>query len=143
MKLDYGVRALIDLAQQQGDGLAQCRDIAARQSVPEPFLDQVLTNLRKGGLIHSRRGPRGGHALARSPQEISLADVARILEGNQACIGCLEARDDFCSRTGSCAQQEVWQQVEDATLSVLRATSIGDLAERQQEIADGAAQSSS
>ena len=74
MRSDYGVRAVIDLARRFGDGPVQSAEIAARESIPEAYLEQLLTSLRKAGLVRSSRGPRGGHELAREP---SPADYMR------------------------------------------------------------------
>ena len=61
MRSDYGVRAVVDLARRFGDGPVQSGDIAARESIPDAYLEQLLTSLRKAGLVRSSRGPRGGH----------------------------------------------------------------------------------
>ena len=72
---------MIDLAQHAGLGPVQSHDIAERQDVPEPYLNQLLTLLRKAGLIASRRGPGGGHFLAKPATRITLAEVVTALEG--------------------------------------------------------------
>ena len=72
MRLDYGVRALVDLAQNYGDGPVQTSEIATRQGVPEPYLDQLLTSLKKVGFIQSRRGPHGGYTLALEPSKLRM-----------------------------------------------------------------------
>ena len=66
MRGDYGIRALVDLADHYGEGPVQSREIAERQYIPEPYLDQLLTMLRKAGFIHSRRGPRAAICSPRS-----------------------------------------------------------------------------
>ena len=71
MKGDYGVRALVELAHHYGEGQVQSAAIAARQSIPEPYLDQLLTTLRRAGFIRSVRGPQGGHALIRDPHDLA------------------------------------------------------------------------
>ena len=130
MKVDYGVRALVDLAQHYGQGPAQSKDIAARQGIPEPFLDQLLTSLRKAGFINSRRGPQGGHALARLPSQVSLGEIISSLEGSVAPIDCVEGLTQ-CVRSGSCAQREVWQSIAESIHNMLNSISIDDLAQRQ------------
>ena len=70
MRSDYGARAVIDLARHYNRGPVQSADIAARQAIPEAYLEQLLTTLRKSGLIRSTRGPHGGHELARPPADI-------------------------------------------------------------------------
>src|SRR5262245_28322897 len=81
MRSDYGARAMIDLALRYGDGPVQSADIAVRQGIPEAYLEQLLTALRKAGLVRSTRGPHGGHELARAPAEMSLLEVVSALEG--------------------------------------------------------------
>src|SRR3970040_765526 len=83
-KGDYGVRALVELAHHYGQGPVQSAEIAARQEVPETYLDQLLTTLRRAGFIRSVRGPQGGHALIRDPKEVRLSEVMTALEGSLA-----------------------------------------------------------
>lgn len=130
MKSDYGVRAVVDLALHYGQGLTQSADIAARQGIPEPYLDQLLTVLRKAGIVRSTRGPKGGHALAKPPAEMTLGHVIGALEGPLAPMGCV---DDvrMCQQSGDCVQREVWQQVKAAMDAVLDATTIESLAKKQ------------
>jgi Rrf2 family cysteine metabolism transcriptional repressor len=80
-RVDYGVRALFDLAQRFGQGPVQSRDIANRQQIPEAYLHQVLGALGRAGLVRSTRGPLGGHELAREPKTLTLFDVVNALEG--------------------------------------------------------------
>ena len=75
MRADYGARAMIDLTQHYGQGLTQSAAIAARQQIPESYLERLLTGLRRAGLIRSVRGPSGGHELARTPSAINLDQV--------------------------------------------------------------------
>ena len=131
MKGDYGIRALIDLAERYGEGQVQSREIAERQEIPEPYLDQLLTVLRKAGFVQSRRGPQGGHMLARQPEAIALGDVIGSLEGSLSTIGCLDGTLE-CNFNGRCGQQEVWQLVTEATQQVLSSTSIANLLARHR-----------
>ena len=131
MKGDYGVRALVELAHRYGDGQMQSAAIASAQSIPEPYLDQLLTSLRRAGFIRSVRGPQGGHALIRDPHTLKLSEVIAALEGSLAPIAC---RDDpeGGRKTASCSLRPVWQEIEAATLRVLDSITIGDLAERER-----------
>jgi len=130
MRGDYGVRALIDLAQNYGNGTVQSSDIAERQHIPAPYLDQLLTVLRKAGFINSRRGPQGGHELAKDPRQINLAEVIEALEGSMSPIACLDGAME-CYFSSSCAQQEIWATITAKIRSVLEDTTIRALAERQ------------
>lgn len=131
-KGDYGVRALVELAHHYGEGPMQSAAIASRQEVPEPYLDQLLTALRRAGFIRSVRGPQGGHALIRAPEEVKLSEVMLALEGSLAPMACVDD-PDACTKTGGCVQRGVWEQVRDATQAILENVSIGDLAEKERE----------
>ncbi|MBI4234496.1 MAG: Rrf2 family transcriptional regulator [Chloroflexi bacterium] len=133
MKVDYGVRALVALAQQYGEGPVQTAEIASRQNIPEPYLDQLLTTLSKFGFIRSRRGPQGGHVLARPPSGITLEMVMSTLEGTSAPLDCFEEPAE-CIYSRACAQREVWRSVEEAVQTVLSSTTIADLANRQRRL---------
>lgn len=134
MKVDYGVRALVELAQSQRDHPIQAAEIASRQSIPEPYLDQLLTTLSKFGFVRSRRGPQGGHMLARPPEEITLDMIMHTLEGTTALLDCIHEPQE-CSLSNACAQREVWRSVEEAFQKVLSSTTVGDLAKRQRQLA--------
>lgn len=131
MKGDYGVRALVELAHHYGDGPVQSATIAGRQSIPEPYLDQLLTALRRSGFIRSVRGPQGGHALIRDPHDLKLSEVVMALEGSLAPIACLDDPDG-CRGTASCSLKPVWQEIEAATLHVLESITVADIAERER-----------
>lgn len=132
MKVDYGVRALVDLAGQADvHRPVRTTDIAGRQGIPEPYLDQVLTTLNKFGLITSRRGPQGGHVLARAASDITLDEVVATLDGRNPPLECIDDANE-CALSGCCAQRDIWRDVEDAIHAVLTTTTIADLAERQQ-----------
>ena len=130
MKVDYGVRALVDLA-QHSMMLRPVRtsEIAGRQGIPEPYLDQVLTTLNKVGFIKSRRGPQGGHLLARPAEDITLDEVVAMLDGHNPPLECIDDASE-CALSGSCAQRDIWRDVEEAIHAVLITTTIGDLASR-------------
>jgi len=133
MKVDYGVRALVELANHYGGEAVRAGDIAKRQNIPEAYLGQLLPTLHKLGLIYSRRGPQGGHTLAMAPTEIDLRTVTEGLEGAHSPLDCIEV-PECCSLSGICAQRGVWAMVEEAIQQVLAATTIGDLVERQKQL---------
>lgn len=134
MKGDYGVRALVELAHHYGGGPVQSAVISGRQGIPEPYLDQLLTALRRAGFIRSVRGPQGGHALIRDPRELRLSEAVAALEGSLAPIGCLEDPNG-CRKTSTCSLRPVWEEVEAATLRILDGITIADLAERERAAA--------
>lgn len=77
----YGVRAIFDIAFHSGGKATQIKDISRRQAIPPRFLEQIFQDLKRAGLVTSKRGPRGGYALAMAPDDIRLGDIVRALEG--------------------------------------------------------------
>lgn len=131
IRSDYGARAVIDLAKRYGDGPVQSAEIAGREAIPEAYLEQLLTSLRKAGLIRSSRGPRGGHELARSPSTITFGDVVGALDGPFLSLDCL-GEPDGESATTSALTREVWQSAADSARQVLDSTTIDELVQRQR-----------
>ena len=129
IQVDYGVRALVDLAEHTQEGVVRASEIARRQGIPEPYLERVLHTLHRHGLTGSQRGRAGGHSLAKRPSEITMSMVFNHLGGTQSLIGCLDDAGR-CDQSGACGQREVWQEVESAIHSVLEGTTIADLVER-------------
>ena len=136
MRVDYGVRALVELAQCDSDVPVQTAQIARRQGIPEAYLDQVLTTLHKAGFIRSRRGPHGGHTLSRAAENIDLAQVMGALEGRGPLLDCL-VEPDGCQLSDTCAQREVWSFFEEAVRDLLSDTTIASMAYRQSELTAG------
>ena len=130
MKSDYGVRAMTDLALHHGEGPVQSADIAARQAIPEPCLDQLLTIPSTAAMIRSVRRPQGGHVLARSAEQIKLSDVIAVLEGSFAPMYCVDEATS-CDRSGTCVQREIWKSMKEAAQELLQSTTIHDLAQRE------------
>jgi Rrf2 family protein len=136
-KGDYGIRAIIELAHHYGDPKPiQSADIAARQGVPESYLEQLLTTLRRAGFVRSVRGPQGGHLLIRDPDALPVSEVIEALEGSILPIDCLDD-SSACSKAGGCAQREMWQAVREAIMGVLENTTIADLAAKDRAVTAG------
>jgi Rrf2 family transcriptional regulator, cysteine metabolism repressor len=126
-RAEYGIRALMDLAQHYGEGPVQSHDIAARQGLPEPYLNQLLVTLRRAGLVQSKRGPSGGHVLARSPAQITVGEAFLALEGSVAPWLCVEETETNCIYAAGCGLRPVWQAVKEATEQVLNRTTLADI----------------
>ena len=117
---------MLELARLNGQGPVQSHDIATRQEVPEPYLNQLLTQLRKAGLITSRRGPGGGHCLARLPGDITLAELIGALEGP------LGGEDGDQRRLPCQALREIWGELNQQVETSLRSYTLADLLERER-----------
>jgi Rrf2 family protein len=138
MKADYGIRALLDLAERYGDAPVPSHDIAARQHVPGPFLDQLLMTLRRAGLVRSTRGPRGGHMLSHPPEEVTMGRAIDILEGQAAQMECFSA-PETCEHSFGCPIRSSLLRAEDAMREVLDGTTLADMVRdrRQQGVFHG------
>jgi len=141
LKAKYALRALAELATRRPEGeLALVSDLAARQGAPKRFLETAMLDLRKHGVVYSRRGPGGGYGLNRAPERITLGEVVRILDGPLAPTPCTSltayrACAD-CGDEATCTLRPVMQRLRDATASVLDGTTLRDLCERQVDSAD-------
>ena len=126
VKVDYAVRALVDLSRHSGDSPVHATQVARRMAMPEPYLDHILHTLSKNGFTRTLRGPMGGHTLAMAPEDINLSMVMVAFDETETIVGCLENLDT-CTLSDSCAQRGVWQTVEEAVNAILEQTTIADL----------------
>ncbi|MFM8236663.1 MAG: RrF2 family transcriptional regulator [Actinomycetota bacterium] len=126
-KADYAVRAAIELAAAPGDGPVKGEDVARAQGIPRNFLENILTELRRAGLVRSRRGAEGGYWLARPATEISIADVLRAVEGPLAAVQ--GERPDRLGYGGAAEQLPVvWVALRSSLREVLERVSLADVA---------------
>jgi Rrf2 family protein len=137
MRSDYGAHAIIELARRAGQGPVQCAEIAACQKIPEAYLDQLLSSLRRVGIVRSVRGPHGGHELARDPRQLTLGEIVTALEGpvvpHEFVHG--PAPDDQGEGwLAACAVRNAWLAATEASQRVLDQTTISDLLEQQVQI---------
>lgn len=132
VKAKYALRAMLDLATAEPGRPVFIADIARRQDIPRRFLENILIELKKSGLVVSHRGKHGGYALARPPGEISFAEVIRISDGPLALAPCASKtayrRCDDCRDEATCAIRRVLLDVREATAAILERTSLADAA---------------
>ncbi|MEA2520977.1 MAG: Rrf2 family transcriptional regulator, iron-sulfur cluster assembly transcription factor [Actinomycetota bacterium] len=137
-KLEYAMRAMIELAQRKDEGvLVPAREIAERQQIPLRFLEQQLGALSRAGLVESFRGAGGGCKLAREPDTISVAQIADAIEGQMFPVFCLEPSDHTCFQDSKCGLQGFWGDVARAVATVFEETTVADLAARHQQMTPG------
>lgn len=125
-RVDYGLRAVIYLATQDPKRNCSVSEIAAQQNVPRKFLEKIIRDLIRCGLVKSKRGPDGGYTLARTPREISFRDVIEALEGPIAVNVCLDPQLS-CSHLNRCAMFGVWNEVQRKIIEVFANTTLADL----------------
>src|ERR687888_1452369 len=137
MRSDYGAHAVIELARHYGQGPVQCAEIAQRQKIPESYLDQLLSSLRRVGIVRSVRGPHGGHELARDPRALTLGDVVTALEGPvvpHEFVHSLSSDAEGTDWWAACAVRNAWLEAAEASQRVLDSTTIQQLVEKQAVI---------
>ena len=132
--VDYSLKALLMLADRYPSAQPlRVEEIAAVQGVPENYLRRLLIELKRGGLVLSQKGPSGGYMLARPPARITMADVVEIIEGGYTPVECLEdGANSFCPRDSGCPMREVWRDVRDSVVGILRNATLQSLADRRK-----------
>lgn len=134
VKAKYALRAMIDLAGAADSRPVFIADIATRQDIPRKFLENILVELKRHGLVVSHRGKHGGYALARPPGDISFAEIIRISDGPLALAPCASKTayrrcEDCPDDEATCAIRRVLLQVRDASAAILERTTLADAAE--------------
>ena len=125
----YGIRAAIELAGRYGQGPVQIKIIAEKQAISVKYLEQLMAMLKSGGCVQSIRGSKGGYVLGRAPEDIKLDELFLSLEGSITTAEYVES-ESYCARAADCVVREVWMQVQEAVMNVLRSFTLKDLAEK-------------
>jgi len=125
-RVDYGLRAVIYLSDQEPNRCCSIGEIAKEQGVPRKFLEKIIQDLVRGGLVKSKRGSAGGYQLARAPEAISFCDVIEAIEGPIAVNVCLDHQLG-CDQIPRCTMIGVWSEVQEKITEVLSRTTIAAL----------------
>ena len=125
----YGMRAVLDLARNYGNGPLQIKAIAQNEDISNKYLEQLISILKSAGMVRSLRGPRGGYMLVNHPSEVTLGDVFRVLEGPFVPVECI-GDSGYCGRYSDCLMREVWVKLQKSIDDVLDAITMQDLVEK-------------
>lgn len=131
-RVDYALRAVVELASVGGsaDGPVTAERLATGQDIPPKFLESILLQLRRAGIVHSQRGPDGGYWLARPAEEISLAEVIRVIDGPLANVR--GQRPEALGYQGTAAAlQEVWIALRASEREILELVTVAHVAKGQ------------
>lgn len=138
-KTKYGLKSLLYLARKYNQGPILISDLARDERIPKKFLELILLTLKNNGILQSRKGKGGGYYLGRSPREISLGNVVRILDGPLAPVSCVSetayASCKECIDERTCGIRLVMKDVRDAIANILDGTSLADMLEREERAA--------
>jgi Rrf2 family transcriptional regulator, iron-sulfur cluster assembly transcription factor len=122
----YGTRLMLDMAEHYDEGPIQLGVIAKRQGIPPKYLEQIIIPLKKANYVKSLRGYKGGHMLARRPEEITVGEIVALMEGGLKLTVCTEA-PEICERSETCVTRLLWKQATDAMTEKLDAVTLADL----------------
>ncbi|UWG98118.1 Rrf2 family transcriptional regulator [Dehalobacter sp. DCM] len=131
----YGLRAILDVSLNQHTGPVTISSISKRQNLSERYLEQLLITLKQNGLIKSIRGFQGGYILGKDPENITVGDVIRALEGPISPVDCVnDAHDTGCSRAEFCVTKRVWEELKNAMVNVLDSYTLASLMEEYNKM---------
>ncbi|MFQ5656559.1 MAG: RrF2 family transcriptional regulator [Candidatus Methylomirabilales bacterium] len=132
-KGDYAARAVQELSMHYNRGVLQIEEIAQRQDIPVRYLEQLLLILKRAGYLESKRGVKGGYSLAKPPNQITLGEIIRLMEGPPAPIYCVDPSSrNKCPVEKTCGFQGVWGEVRDAVAEILDNITFEEICRRAQ-----------
>ncbi|MEJ2200254.1 MAG: Rrf2 family transcriptional regulator [Desulfuromonadaceae bacterium] len=132
-KSRYGLRALFDMAYHSGNLPTQIKDISRRQDISPRYLEQIFQDLKKAGLIKSRRGPQGGYFLARKPEEITVKEILLAAEGDLTLVSCAKEETlvkGKCEFNSRCVTQKVWAEATRKLTAYFDSVTLRDLCDQ-------------
>jgi Rrf2 family iron-sulfur cluster assembly transcriptional regulator len=122
----YGTRLVLDMAQHYDEGLIQLSMIAKRQNIPLKYLEKIVTPLKRAKYVKSVRGAKGGHMLAKHPEEITVGEIVLLLEKGLILTRCTE-NPEVCDRSETCLTRSVWKEATEALHAKLKSITLMDL----------------
>lgn len=132
-KCQYALRALLELAKRNQTGPVKIADIARAQAIPAKFLEGILLELKKLGVVESKRGPKGGYLLAMPPEELTVGKIIQFIDGPPAPVACVAGEHHTqCPLFGQCAFLPMWRRARDAVANVYDQTTFQNLLEEDQ-----------
>ena len=127
----YALRFMLDLAVRDSDSYVPLKEISARQEISLKYLEQIVSQFGKAGLIDSVRGPQGGYRLSRRPDKYTVGEIIRCVEGSLAPVACLEPGADACPRRAECGTVAFWEGLQGVIDDYVDSVTLQDLADRQ------------
>ncbi len=133
---EYGVICALHLAKRLGEGPVTGRDIAEREKLPVDYVEQILLRLRRAGIVKSTRGARGGYALAKKPDDVSVRDVIAASELQTFDLHCVThpVEEERCSASHACSIRPVWVMLQQKIDTVLDGVRLADLLHEENEV---------
>ena len=129
----YALRLMMDIAVHSNGELVALKDVARRQEISVKYLEQIVSQFGKLGLLESVRGPQGGYRLAKLPKDYTVGEILRYAEGELAPVACLEQEVNSCPRQAECVTLPFWQGLYKAINEYVDSVTLEDLLEQQRE----------
>lgn len=124
----YALRVMVDLADNYGKGSIPLRDICEREGISQKYLESIMTELSKGGLVKAVHGKGGGYSLCRSPEEYNLHEIFILTEGTLAPVTCLEHGQSKCTGCSGCRSLAMWSRLDGMITDFFKSTTLADIA---------------
>lgn len=135
-KCQYALRTVLELARRGDKGPVSVSSIAEAQAIPPRFLELIVKELRRAGIVESRRGAHGGYILAKTPQELSVGQIIQLIEGPTGPVDCTVCGGDrYCPLLDKCVLAGLWQRARSLVDDLYNSTSIQDLIEEEKAAA--------
>lgn len=125
----YGLKIMYELALNYGKGPMSLKEIALRQQLSETYLEQLIVPLKKTGLVTSIRGAQGGYKLTKKPEEITVGQIIRTLEGPLAPSECVIDDEPECTRAEYCVTRLIWEKIMESINNVVDSITLNDMVE--------------
>lgn len=137
-KCQYALRAVFELSKHQGKGPIKIRAISEAQAIPQRFLEGILAQLKQMGVVQSARGKQGGYLLGRRPDDLTIGEVIRVIDGPIVLVDCAEGRPrGQCTFNQHCVFWPVWETATRALSDVYDSVTFSDLVEDEKSLTDG------
>ena len=131
-KFRYGLRSLVELAFRSEGSPVSLSVLSSQQDISQKYLESIFKAFHKAGIVRSVRGPKGGYILAQPPEQLTVLNVMKALEGPLDIIECLHDKS-LCSRTGKCSTRELWKDFETLIKDFLDSRTLEDLMEKRSK----------
>ena len=137
-KAKYAIHALIHLARNKDRGPVLISTIADTERIPQKFLEAILLDLKRGGILASKKGKGGGYYLLKEPEDVNMADVMRLFDGAIALLPCVThkyyERCEECKDEETCGIRDVFMNVRNATVKILKAATLSEIIRKEEHL---------
>lgn len=132
----YGLRAVLDIAINSKEDVVPLSEIALRQDISISYLEQLMSKLKKAGVVSSIRGAQGGYRLGKDPDKLSVGEILRALEGSLDPVDCavITGEGDSCNSSDNCVTKHVWMRISNSINNAVDTLMLSELIEKNDEI---------